>query len=580
MVLMPRDRGALIDNTDMADAEIPEDITSGGPPTPETPSPPECLHFTIAIIGARGSGKTTLARSLCNHSEQFSPSFLDSYFRGDDEEHGVQRHTYPPLPNVTLLDCPGYKAGDSPSVYIDSIRPEGVHCLVVTFGETITDADLQLLGATKHLGKPVCIVQTHIDLTLHTEKRQQGKSYWRGQTLLGLRGRAQERLGGHGIQGSGIFLVSALEPQNYDFLGMVDYIEKEILQWKRPVPLTPEPHCQDLVSLFEVQCDQDGLSEFCSLLSIFLDNPPPVSAVVGVTGTDKEVTVSALCEPPLSGLVVKPLPGPGTPPMSVEQYLQNLQSEACDVYLILGSGMDNSSRATLVEALVAAGKHCMLIGGEGDRRHKHNAKGEEEGGKKWHPGTDLPGLRVALEKGAPQLVRERLLHAIPAIIVQLVRRERRRLMMGIYDICLDACAKASDGHLQDALVTLSSKLSSFRARYGLDEDSLTLISQVTGCNPEDLRAEIQCPLAQDPTTDHLLQMASQPLSLSELVWSYVPHWGGGEETPTKLSAERTYRLLVEAVWGMAEDAERVLLHGCTNQKVAKERTAFCHWPCV
>ncbi|KAM4015904.1 interferon-inducible GTPase 5-like [Anomaloglossus baeobatrachus] len=569
----------------MADAE---DVTSG-PPAPETspppaletsPPPPESLQFTIAIIGPRGSGKTTLIRSLCNHTERFGPGFLDSYFRDEGGEHGVERDSYPPLPNVTLLDCPGYKPGDSAMVYVDSIKPDTVHCLVVTLGETITDADLQLLGAIKHLGKPICMVQTHIDLTLHTEKRQQGKGYWRGQTLMGMRATAQEQLGGHGMPGSGIFLVSGLEPQNYDFQGMVDYIEKEVLQWKRPVPFTTEPHCQELVSVFEVQCDQEGLSEFCSLLSIFLDNPPPVSAVVGVTGSDKEATVSALCEPQLSGLIVKPLPGPGTPPMAVEQYLQNLQSEACDVYLILGSGMDNSSRAILVEALVAAGKHCMLIGGEGDRRPKHDANGQEGASKKCHAGTDLPGLRVALEKGAPQLVRERLLHAIPIIIVQLVRRERRRLMMGIYDICLDVCAKSSEGHLQDALSTLSSKLSSFRSRFGLDEDSLTLISQVTGCSPEDLRAEIQCPLAQDPSEDQLLQLTSQPLSLTELVWSYVPRWGGGEEASSKLSADRTYRLLVEAVWGMAEDAERVLLHGCTNQKVAKERTAFCHWPCV
>ncbi|XP_040276043.1 uncharacterized protein LOC120991252 [Bufo bufo] len=563
----------------MAEAEIPEDVASG-PAAPETPPTPESLHFTVAIIGPRGSGKTTLVRSLCNRTEQLSASFLDSYFRGEDGEHGAQQHTYPPLPNVTLLDCPGYKPGDPASVYIDSIKPDGVHCLVLTFGETVTDADLQLLGATKHLGKPVCVVQTHTDLTLHTEKRQQGKGYWRGQTLTALRGKAQEQLGGLGLPGSGVFLVSGLEPQNYDFPGMVDYIEKEILQWKRPVPFTTEPQCQELVSVFEVQCDQEGLSEFCSLLSIFLDNPPPVSAVVGVTGSDKEATVTALCEPPLSGLVVKPLPGPGTPPMSVEQYLQNLQSEACDVYLILASGMDNSSRAILVEALVAAGKHCMLIGGEGDKRHRQDAKGQEEGGKKCHPGTDLPGLRLALEKGAPQLVRERLLHAIPGIIAQLVRRERRRLMMAIYEICLDLCARASQGHLQDALATMSSTLSSFRARYGLDEDSLTLISQVTGCSTEDLRTEIQCPLAQDPSADQLLQLTSQPLSLTELVWSYVPHWGGGEETPTRLSPDRTYRLLVEAVWGMAEDAERVLLHGCTNQKVAKEKTAFCHWPCV
>ncbi|XP_075046829.1 uncharacterized protein LOC142107344 [Mixophyes fleayi] len=563
----------------MADAEVPADGSSG-PPSPDTPLPPESLHFTVAVIGPRGSGKSTLVRSLCQHTEQFTPSFLDSYFKGEEGSHKVGQYTYPPLPNVTLLDYPGYKPGDSSTAYLEGIKPDTVQCLVVTFGESIAPADLQLLGALKHLGRPFCVVQTHVDLTLHTEKRRQGKSYWRGQTLLSLRGVTQEQLGGTGLQESSVFLVSSLEPQNFDFPGMVDYMEKEILQWKRPVSCNAAPHCQELVSVFEVQCDQEGLSEFCSLLSIFLDNPPPVSAVVGVTGNDKDGILCALCDPPLSGLVVRPLPGPGTPPMSVEQYLQNLQSEACDVYLIVGSGMDNSSRATLVEALVAAGKHCMLIGGEGDRRHNHDVKGQVEGGKKCHAGTDLPGLRVALEKGGPQLVRERLLHAIPSIIVQLVRRERRRLMMGIYDLCLDICSKSSQGLLPEAVSTLSSALSSFRARFGLDDDSLTLMSQVTGCSAEDLRTEVQCNLAQDPSAEHLLQMVSQPLSLSEIVWSYIPHWGGGEDTPTKLSQERTYRLLAGAVWGMAEDAERLLLHGCTNHKVGKERTAICHWPCV
>ncbi|CAI9581256.1 unnamed protein product [Staurois parvus] len=562
----------------MAEVEIATEALSGALDSLATP---ELLSFSIAIIGPRRSGKTTLVRSLCHQTEHFGPKFLDSYFTGNEGSHEVTCHTYPSLPNVTLLDYPGYSTDDSPTVYLEGIKPENVHCLVMTVGEVISDADLQLLGALKHLGKPYCVVQTHIDLILHTEKRQQGKNYWRGQTLLGLRGKTEERLGGSGPQGAHIFLVACLEAQNYDFVEMVDYIERELLQWKRPVSHTADPQTQELASVFEVQCDQEGLSEFCSLLSIFIDNPPPVSAVVGITGTDKDGILCALCEPPLSGLIVRSLPGPGTPPMSVEQYLQNLQTEACDVYLIVGSGMDNSSRATLVEALVAAGKHCMLIGGDEERKHRQEAKGHMEGGKKSdRHGSDFPGLRVALEKGAPQLVRERLLHSIPSIIVQLVRRERRRLMMGIYDLCLDICAHSYQGELPEALSKLLSTLTSFRARYGLDDDSLTLISQVTGCSSEDLRTEIQCPLAQDPSAEQLLQMASQPLSLSELVWSYIPHWGGGEEAPTKLSHERTYRLLVEAVWGMAEDAERVLLHGCTNQKVAKERTAFCHWPCV
>lgn len=214
----------------MAEVEIATEALCGALDSLATP---ESLNFSVAIIGPRGSGKTTLVRTLCHQTEQFGPKFLDSYFRGDEGSHEATCHTYPSLPNVTLLDYPGYNPDDSPTAYLEGIKPENVHCLVMAVGEVIADADLQLLGALKHLGKPYCVVQTHVDLTLHTEKRQQGKNYWRGQTLLGLRGKTEERLAGGGPQGAHIFLVSCLEAQKFDFVEMVDYIERELLQWKR-----------------------------------------------------------------------------------------------------------------------------------------------------------------------------------------------------------------------------------------------------------------------------------------------------------------------------------------------------------
>eukprot|EP00079_Xenopus_tropicalis_P012326 XP_002939183.2 PREDICTED: interferon-inducible GTPase 5-like [Xenopus tropicalis] len=560
---------------DMTDTQIPADAAS-----PDPFSLPESLNFTVAIIGPKGSGKSTLARVLSHQTEQFSNGFLDSYFKGEEESHEVSKYPYPPLPNVTLFDYPGYNPADSVASYLDGIKLDTVQYLLVTVGEAVSDTELQLLGTLKQKGKPHCMVQTHADLVLHTEKRRQGKSYWRRQTLQGIRSRVEERLVGAGLQGCKAFLISALEPQSFDFPSMMDYMEGEILQWPRSGEDNVENQCQELVSVFEMPCDQEGLVEFPPYLSILLDIPPPVPAIVGVAGSNKDTILHGLSDPPMSGLLVKALPGPGNPPLPVDQYLENLQLESCDVYLIVESGLNNSFRATLVEALVAAGKHCMLIAGEGRQSGEEKEPGHDGEGKRAYLGaTDLRGLKVALEKGAPQLVRERLLHCLPSIVAQLVRREQRRIMMGVYDLCLDVCTKASYGQIPQALASLSAALSSFRSRFGLDEESISRIAQVTGCSADDLHSEIRCPLALPQSIEQLQQMVSQPLSLSEIVWSYIPIWGGTETAPT-LSVERTYRLLVESVFGMAQDAERVLLRGCTKQKGTKESTATCHWPCI
>ncbi|XP_063292574.1 uncharacterized protein LOC134577644 [Pelobates fuscus] len=561
----------------MEDSQISTECSSG---PPDSFTPPESLSVTVAFIGPKGSGKSTLVRELSQQAEQFSPGFLDSYFKGEEGSHGVTHNPYPPLPNVALLDYAGYEPSDSIPLYLDGIKLATVDCVVVTLGESVTDADLQLLEALKKLGRPYFIVQTHTDLALHTQKRQLGKNYWRGQALQGLRDRLVSQIVETGLQGNNVFLVSCLEPQMFDFSIMVDYLETEILQWTRSVNYTPESQCTDLVALFEVPCDKMGLAEFSQQLVNFLDNPPSAPAVVGVTGGDTDRILHALSEPPVSSFVLRCLPGPGNPPLPLEQYIDHLQKEDCDVYLIVGTGLDPSSRATLVESLVTAGKHCMLIGGDGKWVKDQDANVPLEPGKRaGHEDSDLLGLRLALEKGVPLLVRERLLHSLPSIILQLVRRERRKLMMGIYDTCLEVCMKASDGNLPEALTCIATVLSNFKARYGLDDEALERMAQITGCPVEDLRSEVRCQLLHNPSEEQLLQMVSLPLSLSALVWSYIPLLGG-DTIPTKLSPERMYRLLVESVWGMAEDAERVLLRGCAKRKMNQEHKSTCHWPCV
>ncbi|KAM4650894.1 uncharacterized protein O3C94_013520 isoform 1-T3 [Discoglossus pictus] len=552
----------------------------GSSPAPDFFEPPESLNIRVAIIGSKGSGKSSLTRALTGNTEQFNPCFLDFYFKGKEGSLDVGVNPYPSLPNVTLLDFPGYTPTDSAAQYLTSIKPNTLHCLVVTVGEIISDNDLQLLMGLKHMGKPYCVVQTHIDLTLHTEKRRQGKEYWRGKTMKELRGRAQDILGGAGLEMDKLFLVSSLEPGSHDFPRMVDYLEEEILQRKSSFIDPPNKQCQELVALFKFNCDQLGLSEFPPLLSNLKDSPPPLPAVIGITGNNKDAILHALSEPPSSALHLRPLPGPGTPPVSPDQYLQNLQLEGCDIYLIVDCNLDSDARATLMEALVASGTRCMLISaseswckGEGTSRDLKVEKGGH------HGGNNVPGLKLALEKGVPQLIRGRVLYALPSIISQLVRRERRSLMAGVYDLCLDICAKASYGQLQEALSSLSSALSSFKNRFGIDEASLAHTGQVTGCPVEDLLSQVQCPLAQDLSTEQLIQMVSQPLPLSALVWSYIPHWGGGETMP-KFCTERTYKLLVEAVCGMAEDAERVMMYTCTKHEKPKESPVPCRWPCV
>ncbi|XP_053547176.1 uncharacterized protein LOC128639058 [Bombina bombina] len=545
--------------------------------TPNLVEPLESLKIKVAVIGPQRSGKSSLTRTLTGITEHFSPGFLDLYFSGGDGSLEISFHPYPPLPNVVILDYPGYKPSDSVTPYLEGIKVDTLHLLVMTIGESVSDTDLQLLGALRQLGKPYCVVQTHTDLALHTEKRHQGNGYWRGKTLQELRERLKEKVESTGIQINQLFLVSTLVPESFDFSRMVDFLEGEILQCKRSATDSIDNPCQELVEVFKTTCDKMGMAEFAPLLSKLLDNPPPISAVVGVTGNDKEGVLYALSETPNSGLCLKPLPGPGNPPMSADQYLESLQLECCDVYLIVDSSLDPSDRTTIMESLVTSGKHCMLISADENQCSETDIEGQA-GKRRSQVDSDLPGLKVALEKGVPQLVRERLLHSLSSIIKHLVRGERRRLMSMVYDLCLDVCAKASCGQFQEALSSLSSALTSFHARLGLDDISLANIAQVTGCPIENLRSEIHSPMVQDLSADQLEQMVSQPISITAWVWQFIPHWG--EVEPSKLCPERTYRLLVDSVWGMADDAERVILQACTKQKKVKEKSVICHWPCV
>lgn len=583
----------------------------------------KALQYSIAVIGERGVGKTTLVDALRSYEKQYSESDLPTFFSGGTGTSEPTGHVYPTFPNVILWDLPGYSPSVQPAAYLKDINFQNYNILLLCVAGPVTENHLQLLKAIKQKGKSWYVVRSQVDLTLHTCKRRLRARYTLEDTLQELHKACTQALEKAGLGSDRVFLVSGLEHDKYEFAKLEDALERDILSVKRNLEGNVDDFLwwsEEKLQQFYTACDAGGLADLPVLLQSALDMPVNIRldiGVIGEVGSGKSAFINAVRDltltegdaaetgviettwkptafphPEVPNVYIWDLPGFGTTELPIELYLKHLHLERYGFFIIVASERYKHAHSCLVKAITELGKKFFLVRNKIDSDLEASLKQRGlaatdtgklqekvrqsylDALKKDVVGEsqvflvssldphkfDMPQLREALVEQIPDLKKQVLLRSIPAIIFQVVRWKRKKLVKDACGKALQSCLYAIEKPGQEAIDTVVSTLSDYAVGFGLDENSREVVAHATGKSPEDLQAEIRCPLVKALDPSQITKLVSAPVPIASLVWNYMPYWGKAS-SPAGISLELTYKLLKDTIWDMAEDAERVLRKG-------------------
>ncbi|XP_030067097.1 interferon-inducible GTPase 5 [Microcaecilia unicolor] len=580
----------------------------------------KALKLSVAVIGESGSGKSTLVNALRGHQEFYDESHIPSFFNNTDETKVPVSYPFPAHPNVMLWDLPGYDTDAPVAQCLKSIDLNYDIFVLVMVG-CLTETHVKLLKTIKQKKKIFQVVRTKVDLEVHTAKRILGSCFTVKTSLQDLRKGCTEKLSKEGLEADRFFLVAGLEPAKYDFTQLEDNLEKDILSMKRKFGAGAEGLSyrsqEKLQQICEV-CETSSLVCFPIIISSALYAPiniPLDIAVMGETGSGKSSFVNALRNVtavggeeaetgvtattkkatafPFSGapnVRVWDMPGFGTPELPMELYLEHMELDHYDFFIVIASERYKHTHSVLVKAIVALGKRFFFIRNKIDadmgtgriqetplplteaQERQNRVKQDcidalrKEGITE--PNVflvsslapeefDMQEVRKTLDQQVPGLKKESLLRTVPALITTIVRKRRKELMKTVYGKALQICLHSIEANCKEAVCSLTSILSEYCRELSLDQESLQQIAESTGTPIERLKNEIQCPLAKEIKEDDVLKQVCKSVPLTALVWTYVPYWG--QSSSPEMSLEATYNLLKDAVWDLSGDAERVLL---------------------
>ncbi|XP_067401976.1 interferon-inducible GTPase 5-like [Emydura macquarii macquarii] len=322
-----------------------------------------------------------------------------------------------------------------------------------------------------------------------------------------------------------------------------------------------------------------------------LSDSDPRAAPTGVVETTAAPTPYP--HPGLPNVRLWDLPGTGTPSFRAERYLEQVELERYDFFLLVASERFRESHAQLARAVAAAGKRFYFIRSKVDQdlqasRRRRPARFEEgqvlaeiradciwqlekEGaaaprvfllsGFQLHR-YDFPRLQATLAGELDGHKRHALLLALPAVTADAVRQRKESLRRHIWKKALLAClVSALPGlPLQLSVPLLMETVASYRRSFGLDEESLRALAGAVASSPRRLRAQVRSALGRElspaAVQDVLNQAAFCGQAAARLARARLPLLenlvAGG------ISFVAAYALLHSALESFAGDAQRVL----------------------
>ncbi|XP_048355966.1 uncharacterized protein LOC125434527 [Sphaerodactylus townsendi] len=308
----------------------------------------EKTSLDIAITGVNGAGKSTLVNALRGLSD----------FDEDAAKTGVTRTTmeptsypHPVFPDVTIWDLPGIGTPDfKPEEYLEKVHYSQYDFFIIVAGYRFTDHEIQLSRAAQKMKKRFYYVRSKMDVSISSEKLHQ--NFNEEAIIQNIRKYCLSNLEQAGISSPQVFLISSYHQDMYDFPLLQRTLENEIGDLRKRV-LRPA------VLQHSENRSQDRATHQClnALGKTTLDiavtgvsgagKSSFVNSVRGLSDFDEDAAPTDVIEgtkepkgyphPTFPHVTIWDLPGIGTATFKAEEYLEKVNYNQYDFFVIVAS---------------------------------------------------------------------------------------------------------------------------------------------------------------------------------------------------------------------------------------------------
>ncbi|XP_072533115.1 interferon-inducible GTPase 5-like [Salminus brasiliensis] len=293
------------------------------------------------------------------------------------------------------------------------------------------------------------------------------------------------------------------------------------------------------------------------------------------------------------------LPGIGTPNFKADEYLQRVEFQRYDFFIIIASDRFRECHAHLAEEIVKMHKRFYFVRSKIDANisaekrkktfneqrildaiRKDCIEGLERIGVKSPvvfliscfdlPLYDFNHLEETIEVELPQHKRHVLMLALPNITLEINERKKKALEKNIWKLALlSAGVAAVPIPLLNAALSLHvdvsilvSELSKYYDTFSLDPASLQRLSDTSGKSVKELKAVMKSPISKEINKEMVIKMLAGCSfvavdTVAEYFLGFIP--GLGSLASGSLSFATVYLTLKHSLDWLAKDAHNVLV---------------------
>ncbi|XP_074548326.1 interferon-inducible GTPase 5-like [Halichoeres trimaculatus] len=194
--------------------------------------------LNIAVTGKTGSGKSTFVNAIRGVGDEDKGAAPTDVVESTEE---VTRYPHPNFPNVVLWDLPGVGTPNYPAAdYMRLVGFERFDFFIIISSERFTENDMKLAKEIQRMKKMFYFVRSKIDIDIENQKRK--KDFNKESTLKRVGEYCTKRLLDQGFESPLVFLVSSFDLHLYDFLLLVQTLERELPELKREAFLLAMPN--------------------------------------------------------------------------------------------------------------------------------------------------------------------------------------------------------------------------------------------------------------------------------------------------------------------------------------------------